>query len=497
MPNEAERPIEKLLRAAAKKRRDEAGAPFELHPATRRLLQGEAARQFARPQRQTRSFPSLLARVWPRVALSVAILAVLGVAVWTLVPGPAKKKQATFLAKNEEVPQVRQLRMPFPPTFPGSTGAPQPPVVAIPARPAALASPEATSPGAIKLIPQSPAAPQLLAKDHLAPATRQSLEENPPLGATLKPAYQPGLPQVRTPASPGSAAARPAEFANGAVQRRYGLAASSAPPARPRAAGVLASPETPSPATGLLAAANESASARLDKSAAAHNVHQPSTAPTLAGHPQSSTTVMDGFARFAAPALKEAQSVRAVQRFVQLATEGATKAGVADEAKAAQPVLANFEVEQAGRRLRITDGDGSVYTGYVQIPDAVRRARLLKAEAPAVALATGRGHAAPEEEVQSGYEAGGPMAQNYSFRVAGTNRSLKQKVVFTGSFVGPTNLVPLLPATTNLALGGSVGDARTDYALPAFPQLLNSRITGKVVIGSGKALEVNALPTAP
>jgi hypothetical protein len=127
----------------------------------------------------------------------------------------------------------------------------------------------------------------------------------------------------------------------------------------------------------------------------------------------------------------------------------------------------------------------------------VRRARLLKAEAPAVALATGRGHAAPEEEVQSGYEAGGPMAQSYSFRVAGTNRSLKQKVVFTGSFVGPTNLVPLFPATTNLSLGGSVGDARTDYALPAFPQLLNSRITGKVVIGSGKALEVNALPTAP
>ena len=44
-----ERPIEKLLRRFARKRRDEAGAPLELHPATRRLLQGEVLRQFPKP----------------------------------------------------------------------------------------------------------------------------------------------------------------------------------------------------------------------------------------------------------------------------------------------------------------------------------------------------------------------------------------------------------------------------------------------------------------
>ena len=41
---EPERDIEKTLRAYAKKRREEAGAPAEMHPATRRLLQGEVAR---------------------------------------------------------------------------------------------------------------------------------------------------------------------------------------------------------------------------------------------------------------------------------------------------------------------------------------------------------------------------------------------------------------------------------------------------------------------
>jgi hypothetical protein len=60
MANEPERPIEKLLRAAAQKRRDEAGGRFELHPANRRLLQGEVTRTFPKTrarQRQTGSLP--------------------------------------------------------------------------------------------------------------------------------------------------------------------------------------------------------------------------------------------------------------------------------------------------------------------------------------------------------------------------------------------------------------------------------------------------------
>ena len=47
-----ERPIEKLLHRFAKKRRDEAGTPAELHPTNRRLLQAEVARQFPKAQRR-------------------------------------------------------------------------------------------------------------------------------------------------------------------------------------------------------------------------------------------------------------------------------------------------------------------------------------------------------------------------------------------------------------------------------------------------------------
>src|ERR1019366_8986441 len=104
MANEPERPIKKLLHAAAKKRRDEAGAPLELHPATRRLLQGEAARKFLRAQGATRSFLQSLGQLWPRFAWGVGMLAVLGATVWLLVPMPGKNEPHALLAKNQPVP---------------------------------------------------------------------------------------------------------------------------------------------------------------------------------------------------------------------------------------------------------------------------------------------------------------------------------------------------------------------------------------------------------
>lgn len=49
MSNEPQRDIEKELLAYKQRRREQAGAPQELHPATRRMLQGEVARSASRP----------------------------------------------------------------------------------------------------------------------------------------------------------------------------------------------------------------------------------------------------------------------------------------------------------------------------------------------------------------------------------------------------------------------------------------------------------------
>jgi hypothetical protein len=81
-----ERDIEKALRTWAKRRRENAGAPVELHPATRKLLQAEISRLKGAP----RHGPGLLARwLWGsplRLALNLSAVAVLLFAAAVFIP---------------------------------------------------------------------------------------------------------------------------------------------------------------------------------------------------------------------------------------------------------------------------------------------------------------------------------------------------------------------------------------------------------------------------
>src|SRR6266446_2590010 len=78
MPDEPNRKMDELLKSYAKKRRADAGAPLELHPATRRLLQSEVAR--LRPERAPASnrWIHSLTRFWPIIGFSVSVLVALG-----------------------------------------------------------------------------------------------------------------------------------------------------------------------------------------------------------------------------------------------------------------------------------------------------------------------------------------------------------------------------------------------------------------------------------
>jgi hypothetical protein len=81
-----ERDIEKALRARAQRRREDAGAPVELHPATRKMFQAEISRLKGSP----RQSPGLLARLlWGsplRLVLNFSAIAVLLVAAALLPP---------------------------------------------------------------------------------------------------------------------------------------------------------------------------------------------------------------------------------------------------------------------------------------------------------------------------------------------------------------------------------------------------------------------------
>src|SRR4051794_240076 len=91
--------MDELLKAYAKKRAEEAGAPPELHPATRRLLQGEVARVY--PNKATSPalpwYRSALL-LWPRFAFAAGIMVLLGGTLWML---NHKPENPTLLALND------------------------------------------------------------------------------------------------------------------------------------------------------------------------------------------------------------------------------------------------------------------------------------------------------------------------------------------------------------------------------------------------------------
>ena len=279
---------------------------------------------------------------------------------------------------------------------------------------------------------------------------------------------------------------------------RYGLAAkpasSAGAPAMPAEAPTVAREPVPASAAAL----DGSAKQKADESGSAAAAYGSLTTVASANLPTSAAVVAkDRYYRALDAAGKETKGVAVAQRFVQVAPAARRKAAFADKAAPAHPVLASFKVEQAGQQLRVVDGDGSVYTGYLWLADTARRARTVKTEALAPTQAARAPAAVYEEKATLGVDLDHLLAQSYSFRVAGTNRSLNRKVVFTGNFLAATNLALSLPVHTGTGAVGSLGGSQNTLPRSALLPLMESRISGKVVVGNGKAVEVNAIPAKP
>ena len=99
---EPERKIEQWLRTLAKQRRDQAGAGLELHPATRRLLQGEVRRQFGSPERKPVSFWQRFRRISFRPVEVLVVVAIIALFASLLLPSlsPAKRKAMSISAAS-------------------------------------------------------------------------------------------------------------------------------------------------------------------------------------------------------------------------------------------------------------------------------------------------------------------------------------------------------------------------------------------------------------
>jgi hypothetical protein len=541
MAIEPERPIENLLRAAAKKRRDDAGAPLELHPATRRLLQGEAARKFAAAQRPSRLFFQGLAQLWPRFAWGVGMLAALTVIVWLLVPAPVKNGPHALLAKNQPVPAPgpaatelvhpsnalatspsppleerageRRASAPgplnpiaVPPAAPkealpspltAQAPAAAPPAPAAAAKTTTIALADAVSSARRTPAPEVAGQPQPLPKDRLTSETGGEVREKLALATAPQPANREKPAEAEVAASSTMSAPAPAAVANGAFAKRFGLVGQPAAPAGAPAAPASPSSVATAPAVTHLVTADESkklAVDRADQPAFAFRSLSPAgSVNTL----KPSDSLTDGRLDSAAALRKEARSISTTQWFAQMPQSTKTKRSLDDQTAPAHPVLAAFQVEQAGRELRIVDGDGSVYSGYLQLADAARRRSSATAEAPAAARPSRALGTVLEEKSKAIQDADQPAPQTYFFRVTGTNRSLQKKVVFTGNLLSATNLALFQVVTNDLKISGSLVGLRGGAGQPAPLPLLNSRISGKVVIGNAQAVEINALPASP
>ena len=413
---EPERRIEKLLRAFAKKRREQAPESMELHSAVRQQLHREIARR-AEGRAGGNFFGKLFSGFRPRLGFAVGVVAVVVVLGFFLLPLMNGPKSNSLSMSKLDVGNVPPVEV----TPPVSTPAP---TVAAP--------------------PPAPQKPVEVSKDIAA-------QKN---FAAKMAAVSASPPSTQTLAFKTEGAAR--SFGGGAIVNNKAPAQPM-----PRAASAPSVNASAPPATLAL---NEKEKKNL----------------VIQTAPASSATDGVTFYSLAKSEAAAPQSVTA-QHFYRLnLPANSPRAAVASPAL----VLASFRVEQKGDQLRVVDGDGSVYTGAVQVARAEGVPYGLEA-----ATAQNKSDAFLEDRTRAASAVG-----NYFFRVTGTNRNLKQNVVFTGNFIPLTNTAP---RQTNVgSVGGTIAAARRAAPEPSGPpvSLLNARISGKVTIGDQKEIEVNAAP---
>ena len=120
--------IDELLKAYAKKRREEMGTPIELHPAVRKMLQGEVAKQHPAPPSERKSIFSVFVQFWPRFAIAGAAVMLLSLVLVNITqhPNPDEARQMArekdeLLKEREEVSDLaRDKRAPAPVNAPAS-----------------------------------------------------------------------------------------------------------------------------------------------------------------------------------------------------------------------------------------------------------------------------------------------------------------------------------------------------------------------------------------
>lgn len=465
MPTEPHRQIEDLLRAAAQRRRRDFGPPLGLHPATRRMLQGEVARQFAGRRRAGDGqgagvFGWLMRLAVPAAVVVVGLVAILPM--FSTAVGSKKQKAAADAPKASLPEQANALSPPPPPAAPS---------VAAPARSAdtlAARPPRQTGPALGMATDQKDAA---IVERSLAVAPE-------PGGRALRPEH-PAPPTVAAGASAGRTA--PPES----------LSALSATSQNPVVAGQRTVVSAPTPAPVTTATAEPPALGREAETRDRFR-RRNGTLPAAAAEARPPT-----------------QAGEATTRFSNQVAQPAPPVAGRDRTRAQDPaviVLNDFRWEQSGDRLVVIDRDGSRYDGaLVGAPQAGPGAAVALRDGPAPApkRARGGGEGAAPAAALSPNQATAQEWFGQAFRVTGTNRTLRQRVEFHGTLLNAANFpdaqAQLVPPGTNVGTGANAPRQQQANFLNLAPNAAQTpvRIQGQAVVGEQRVLHIDATPLPP
>ncbi len=132
----------------------------------------------------------------------------------------------------------------------------------------------------------------------------------------------------------------------------------------------------------------------------------------------------------AAGAIAEKSVTIAAAGLTQQFSQVATNEAVANRSARApsRQVLANFQVEQIGRDIRVVDEDGSTYRGRIEELSPNDTRNVLKLKQPATMTAEAAKEAPAERD--------GSTANNeFYFRASGYNHRLQKPLVFEGNYI--------------------------------------------------------------
>ena len=461
---------DEMLKAYARRRREQAGPSFELHPATRNLLQAEVTRTLEKAAPKAKQGPAWL-QVWrPRLAWVSCIAAAMVLGAFILLQNQPAPKPTLQLAKGTDLqaPTEAAPSAELPALQTAETVAEE--------KPGKAGGPAAT-PRTARSKTESPALEATTDLSYAAPLSKDapsdSRDANLALGARVE--IKKGIEDKAAAdtkakeAPPFAAEAKPVviELAKAGertavLSQRYGLA----PVLAPKVATTNSVALAPKPAATASPAA------------------QPAGQPiSMAGGRES-----DRAAQPAAYAYFNVQSNQVRQRFSQVASPYRRNFN----SPLLPNVLNSFQVEQIGRQIRIVDADGSVYEPQIETEPAIVTEKL---EQIAGAEAAAKRRAPTQQAAPTAADTAASSANESAglfFRVAGTNRTLNQRVFFEGNYLVQTNSPALsLRARTSSAPQAAAIQMQSQPPLPA------ARIQGQAVIGASNRFEVNAVPIPP